>query len=48
MITKEELIDLVIEQIIKDLNAGDLTAIHELLLLVPETNLKAFLSEGPY
>ena len=46
--TKEDLIDLVIDQIIQDVNSGDYTAIHELLLLVPETNLKSFLSEGPY
>jgi len=46
--TKEELIDLVIDQILKDIQDGDYTAIHELLLTVPETNLKSFLSEGPY
>ncbi len=46
--TKEELIDLVIDQILKDIQDGDYTAIQELLLTVPETNLKSFLSEGPY
>ena len=46
--TKEDLIDLVIDQIVHDVKSGDYTAIQELLLLVPETNLKSFLSEGPY
>lgn len=43
-----DLIDLVIEQIIQDVKNADFTAIQELLLAVPEANLKAFLSEGPY
>lgn len=46
--TKEELVDLVIDQMLKDINDGDFTAIQELLITVPETNLKSFLSEGPY
>lgn len=46
--TKEELIDLVIDQMLKDIQNGDYTAIQELLLTVSETNLKSFLSEGPY
>ena len=46
--SKEELIDLVIEQIIKDVRSEDYTAIQEMLLTVPESNLKSFLSEGPY
>ena len=46
--TKEELIDLVIDQMLKDIQDSDYTAIQELLLTVPETNLKSFLSEGPY
>ena len=46
--SKEELIDLVIEQIVADVEVGDFTAIEELLASVPETNLKSFLSEGPY
>jgi hypothetical protein len=46
--TKEDLIDLVIDQMLKDINDGDFTAIQELLLAVPDTNLKSFLSEGPY
>jgi len=45
---KEELIDLVIDQMLQDISNGDFTAIQELLLAVPETNLKSFLSEGPY
>ena len=44
----QDLIDLVIEQIIQDVQNKDFTAIQELLLAVPETNLKSFLSEGPY
>jgi len=49
MITeREELMDLVIEQIIQDVQNKDFTAIVELLSFVPETNLKSFLSEGPY
>lgn len=46
--TKLELIDMVLEQIENDVNAGDLTAIEVLLNAVPETALKSFLSEGPY
>ena len=46
--TREELIDAVIEQIIQDVKNADYTAIQELLCYVPETNLKSFLSEGPY
>ena len=45
---KEELVDLVIDQMLKDINDGDFTAIQELLITVPETNLKSFLSEGTY
>ena len=44
----QDLIDLVIEQIIQDVKNADYTAIQELLSFVPETNLKSFLSEGPY
>lgn len=43
--TKEELIELAIEQIVADVEAGDLTAIEELLSAVPIENLKAFLPE---
>lgn len=44
----QDLIDLVLDQMLADIQAGDFTAIQELLLAVPEANLKAFLSEGPY
>ena len=46
--TRVELIDAVIEQIQQDVKNADYTAIEELLNFVPETNLKSFLSEGPY
>ena len=40
-----ELVDKVLEQIKKDVEAGDMTAIEELLGEVPEKNLRSFLSE---
>jgi hypothetical protein len=43
--TKQDLIDLVIEQIVEDLAAGDHTAIDELLQACPEEALKSFLPE---
>ena len=46
--SKEELIDAVIDQMLVDIQNGDFTAIHELLSTVSETNLKSFLSEVPY
>jgi hypothetical protein len=46
--TRQELIDLVLDQIVQDVGNKDFTAIEELLNFVPETNLKSFLSEGPY
>jgi len=46
--TREELIDAVIEQIIQDVRNQDFTAIQELLCYVPDNNLKSFLSEVPY
>jgi hypothetical protein len=46
--TREELVDAVIEQIIQDVKNQDFTAIQELLCYVPENNLKSFLSEVPY
>jgi hypothetical protein len=46
--TREELIDLVLDQIVQDVQNKDFTAIQELLCYVPETNLKSFLSEVPY
>jgi hypothetical protein len=45
---KEELIDLVLDQIAEDLMNGDLTALEELLKAVPDTNLKSYLTEVPY
>jgi hypothetical protein len=45
---REDLIDLVLDQIVQDVQNRDFTAIQELLLSVPEANLKSFLSEGPY
>jgi hypothetical protein len=48
MMTKEELIDAVIEQIIEDVKNNDFTAIEELLNYIPDNNLKSFLSEVPY
>ena len=41
----EALLDQVIEQIQKDIASGDLTAIEELLKVVPEENLRGFLSQ---
>ena len=46
--TREELVDAVIEQIQQDVKNQDFTAIEELLSFVPENNLKSFLSEVPY
>ncbi len=40
-----ELVDKVLEQIKKDVEAGDMTAIEELLGDVSEKNLRSFLSE---
>jgi hypothetical protein len=42
---KQQIIDLVIEEMKKDIAGGDLTAIDELLQYVPEENLKAYLPE---
>jgi len=39
------LIEFVIDQMLEDINAGDFTAIEELLKVVPEDNLIAFLNE---
>ena len=41
----QALIDSVVDQIIKDLDMGDQTAIEELLMSVPEDNLRGFLSD---
>ena len=43
---KDQLITKVIEQIEKDLDVGDTTAINELLDELPEKNLESFLSEA--
>tara|TARA_B110000977_G_scaffold196027_1_gene275595 strand:- start:38 stop:175 length:138 start_codon:yes stop_codon:yes gene_type:complete len=40
-----ELVDKVLEQIKKDVEVGDMTAIEELLGEVSEKNLRSFLSE---
>ena len=45
-VNMDALIDLVIQQIHKDLDAGDETAIAELLKFVPVENLQSFLSEA--
>lgn len=42
---KEQLIDRALKQIVKDVEAGDLTAIEELLGFVPLKYLEGFLSE---
>ncbi len=41
----DKLIDLVIDQIVEDLETGDLGALHELLLSLPKEKLVGFLSE---
>tara|TARA_B100000900_G_C20292137_1_gene598561 strand:+ start:51 stop:320 length:270 start_codon:yes stop_codon:yes gene_type:complete len=41
----QPLIDAVVDQIIRDLDMGDQTAIEELLMSCPEANLRGFLSE---
>lgn len=41
------LIDKVIEQIRRDLDFGDTTALEELLNFTPEENLKGYLPEPP-
>jgi hypothetical protein len=45
-VNMDALIDLVIQQIHKDLDAGDETAIAELLKFVPVQKLQSFLSEA--
>ena len=42
---QEQLLDAVFEQIKKDLESGDCTALFELLNAVPEKNLKGYLPE---
>ena len=41
----QEIIDWVLEQIVRDVGSGDLTAIEELLRSVPQDTLLAFLPE---
>ena len=45
MSTKQQLIDHVLDQIIDDVYAGDLTAVEELLRSVPEDLLVGYLPE---
>jgi hypothetical protein len=45
--TKEELIDQVIDQMLKDIHGGVFAPIRELLLTVPDNILESFLSEVP-
>ena len=45
MNTREQLIESALEQIISDVNQGDVTAIHELLKSVDVEALEAFLPE---
>jgi hypothetical protein len=45
-VNQDALIDLVIQQIKKDLDTGDETAIAELLKFLPTENLQSFLSEA--
>ena len=44
--TQEELVDLVIEEIKRDIESGDLTALAELLTFCPTVNLIGYLPEG--
>ena len=41
----EKLIEKVLEQIAKDVDAGDMTAIHELIADIPDDKAKQFLPE---
>lgn len=43
---RQAVIDLVLEQIVKDVESSDLTAIEELLKDVPDTKLIGYLPEG--
>jgi len=42
----DKLIDQVINQVLRDVEYGDLTAIEELLRYVPRNNLEGYLDEG--
>jgi len=46
--TKQKLIDLVLDQIEYDIDVGDLTAIEELLKYLPKERLRAYLPEEIY
>lgn len=43
---KQQLIDKVLEQIVKDIEAGDLTAIEELIADIPDQKAIHYLPEG--
>ena len=44
-VDRQDLIDQVLEQIVKDVNIGDVTAIEELIAFIPDDRLIAFLPE---
>lgn len=44
----DELVDAVLDAIVEDVNTGDLTAIEEMLKLVPQEVLVNFLPEADY
>lgn len=44
----DELVDAVLDAIVEDVNIGDLTAIEEMLKLVPQEVLVNFLPEADY
>lgn len=46
VVFKSDLIDLVIDQIVEDLETGDLTALFELLGFVDTDKLTGYLSDG--
>ena len=46
--TTEALIDAVLEQILKDIEDGDTTAVWELLSFIPKDNLLQFLPEDQW
>lgn len=43
---RQQLIDKVLEQIVKDIEAGDLTAIEELIADIPDQKAIHYLPEG--
>ena len=44
-VDRQDLIDQVLYQIVRDVNSGDVTAIEELIKFVPDDRLIAFLPE---